>query len=82
MTRSDLVLRMADVTTADAVTTAYQGPIAWNGIHGGSVILGIDDANSNTSWGTFYEGAILAGFPADDTELSVLRNIQAAGYGR
>ena len=25
---------------------------------------------------------IVAGFPADDTELSVLRNIQAVGYGR
>ena len=32
--------------------------------------------------GTFYEGAIVAGFPADDTEVSVLRNIQAVGYGR
>jgi len=47
-----------------------------------SVILGIDGSNSNTSWGTFYEGTIVAGFPADDTELSVLRNIQAFGYGR
>jgi len=80
--RSDLALRMADVTTAENVTTAYQGPISWAVIHGGSVILGIDGSNSNTSWGTFYEGAIVAGFPADDTELSVLRNIRAVGYGR
>ena len=27
------------------------------------------------------EGAMVAGFPADDTELAVLRNIQAARYG-
>jgi non-reducing end alpha-L-arabinofuranosidase len=80
--RTDWALRMADVTTAGTVTTAYQGPMSWDVIHGGSVILGIDGSNSNTSWGTFYEGAIVAGFPADDTELFVLRNIQAVGYGR
>jgi hypothetical protein len=75
-------IRMADVTTAAAVTAAYQGVMPGPVIHAGSVILGIDGYNSNTSWGTFYEGAIVAGFPTDDTELSVLRNIQAVGYGR
>jgi hypothetical protein len=29
-----------------------------------------------------HEGAIVAGFPADDTEFSILRNIQAVGHGR
>jgi hypothetical protein len=38
--------------------------------------------NSNNSWGTFYEGAIVAGFPNDATELAVMENIQAAGYGQ
>jgi hypothetical protein len=79
---TDWALTMADVTTAGTLTTAYQGVMPTFIIHAGSVILGIDGYNSNYSWGTFYEGAIVAGFPADDTELSVLRNIQAVGYGR
>jgi non-reducing end alpha-L-arabinofuranosidase len=78
---TDWALRMADVATAGALTTAYRGVIAWPIINAGSVILGIDGDNSNYGSGTFYEGAILAGFPADDTELSVLRNIQAVRYG-
>ena len=48
----------------------------------GGVILGVDANNSNASWGTFYEGAIVAGFPADDTETAVLHNVKAVGYGR
>ncbi len=82
LTMTEWALRMADVTTAGAVTTAYQGVPATLVLHAGSVILGIDTSNSNHGQGTFHEGAIVAGFPADDTELSVLRNIQAVGYGR
>ena len=81
-TMTEWALRMADVTTAGAVTTAYQGVPPTLILHAGSVILGIDGNNSNYGRGTFYEGAIVAGFPADDTELAVLRNIQAVGYGR
>ena len=81
-TMTEWALRMADVTTAGAVTTAYQGVPPALVLHAGSVILGIDGNNSNYGRGTFYEGAIVAGLPADDTELSVLRNIQAVGYGR
>jgi hypothetical protein len=65
-----------------ANATASQGVLPTFVSHGGSVILGIDGNNSNYSRGTFYEGAVVAAFPADDTELSVLRNIQAVGYGR
>jgi hypothetical protein len=79
---TEWALRMADVTMAGAVTTAYQGVLAAFLIHAGSVILGIDGENSNYGRGTFYEGAIVAGFPSDDTELSVLQNIQTVGYGR
>jgi hypothetical protein len=75
-------LRMADVTTATAVTTAHQGEMPRVVTVDGGVILGIDAYNGNNSWGTFYEGAIMAGFPADDTELSVLQNIKAVGYGK
>ena len=79
---TDWALKMADVTTAGTLTTASQGVLPTFVSHGGSVILGIDGDNSNYSWGTFYEGAVVAGFPADDTELSVLRNIHEVGYGR
>jgi len=75
-------LRMADVTTAGAVTTAYQGAMPKRTHNAGAVILGVNAANSNASWGTFYEGAIVAGFPADDTERAVLQNVKAVGYGR
>jgi len=77
---SKWALRMADVTTATAVTTAAQGASPRPLFYGGAVVLGIDAYNSNDSWGTFYEGAIVAGFPADDTEHAVLQNIKAVGY--
>jgi hypothetical protein len=36
----------------------------------------------NSSQGTFFEGAITSGRPADKTEDAVLMNVQAAGYGK
>jgi non-reducing end alpha-L-arabinofuranosidase len=64
------------------LTTAYDGkaPAVWN-LQGG-VVLGIGGDNSNTSYGTFFEGAITAGRPSDATDLAVLQNAQAAGYGK
>jgi hypothetical protein len=47
----------------------------------GSIILGIGGDNSHAGVGTFYEGAITNGFPADSIEDSVQANIVAAGYG-
>jgi Alpha-L-arabinofuranosidase B, catalytic len=38
--------------------------------------------NSNSSFGTFFEGAVTAGRPSDATDLLVLQNAQAAGYGK
>jgi Alpha-L-arabinofuranosidase B, catalytic len=38
--------------------------------------------NSNNSFGTFYEGAITVGRPSDATDLAVMQNVQAAGYGK
>jgi hypothetical protein len=49
-------------------------------MHGG-IVLGIGGDNSNSSQGTFFEGAITAGRPADSTDAAVLKNVQAAGYG-
>jgi hypothetical protein len=37
---------------------------------------------ANQSDGTLYEGAIVAGYPADSTENKVQANIVAAGYGK
>jgi len=75
-------IRVADLATAADLTTAYDGasPKAWD--NQGGILLGIGADNSNNSWGTFYEGAITAGRPADATDLAVMKNIKAAGYGK
>jgi non-reducing end alpha-L-arabinofuranosidase len=50
----------------------------------GAIVLGSGgdccNGNTNISVGTFYEGAIVAGYPSDATENSVQANIVAAGY--
>jgi hypothetical protein len=47
----------------------------------GAIILGIGGDNSKASAGTFYEGALTAGYPSAATENAVQANIVAAGYG-
>jgi hypothetical protein len=51
----------------------------------GAIILGSGgdccNGNTNQSQGTFYEGAIVAGYPSDATDNAVQANINAAGYG-
>jgi hypothetical protein len=75
-------LRMADVSTASDLTTAYDGNIpsgkTWG--NAGAIVLGVGGDNSNNSWGTFYEGAVTSGSPSNDTDLAVMKNIQAVGY--
>jgi non-reducing end alpha-L-arabinofuranosidase len=73
-------IRTANAQTGD-LNTNYDGaaPATWT-MEGG-IILGIGGDNSNSSDGTFLEGVITAGRPADETDLAVLRNVQAAGYG-
>ena len=65
-----------------SVTTAYDGqaPAAWQ--EKGGIILGIGGDNSNSSQGTFFEGAVTMGRPSDATDASVLANVQAAKYGQ
>jgi len=52
----------------------------------GAIVLGSGGdcclTNSNLSFGTFYEGAIVAGYPTDATDNAIHANIVAAGYGR
>jgi hypothetical protein len=83
-TSDKYALRMADIATATALTTAYEGPYPSNKHpdHQGAVVLGVGGDNSNNSEGTFYEGAIVKGYPAAATELAVMQNIQAVGYGK
>lgn len=77
-------LRMADVQTATMVKTAYAGAYPQGRMFDaqGSVVLGVGGDNSNNSWSTFYEGAIVAGFPTDATEDAILQNLKAVGYGK
>lgn len=77
-------LRMADIQTATDLATAYDGNIpagkTWG--NAGGVVLGVGGDNSNSSYGTFYEGAMTNGSPSYDTDLAVMKNIQAVGYGK
>jgi non-reducing end alpha-L-arabinofuranosidase len=77
-------LRMADIATATSVTTAYAGnyPSTKHLDSKGAVVLGVGGDNSNNSFSTFYEGAIVQGFPSDATENAVFENLKALGYGR
>jgi non-reducing end alpha-L-arabinofuranosidase len=53
----------------------------------GAIVLGSGgdcckpDGGANLSAGTFYEGAMVSGYPSDATENAVQANIIAAGYG-
>jgi hypothetical protein len=46
----------------------------------GAIVLGNGGDNSNGSQGTFYEGVMTAGYPADATDQKVQANIAAAKY--
>jgi hypothetical protein len=80
-TNNTWALRMADAGTATTITTAYAGGLPKRMANEGAIVIGVGGDNSNNSWGTFYEGAVLAGFPSDAAELAVLQNIKAIGYG-
>ena len=75
-------LRMADLSTASDLTTAYDGAIpsgkTWG--NAGGIVLGVGGDNSNNSWGTFYEGAVTNGSPSNATDLLIMKNIQTVGY--
>ncbi len=77
-------LRMADVQSASDLTTAYDGNIPTGKTWGnaGGIVLGLGGDNSNNSFGTFYEGAVTVGSPSNATDLLIMKNIQAANYGK
>jgi hypothetical protein len=85
---TEWALRGGDATTG-ALSTMYKGalPAGKNPMKKqGSVVLGAGGdccySNSNGSAGTFYEGAIVAGYPSDATEDAIQANIVSAGYGK
>ena len=70
-------------TTPDNEANAKSIPIMPKTIsNAGAIVLGVGGDNSNNSYGTFYEGAIVSGYPSDATDLAVFQNVKAAGYGR
>ena len=81
-TTTTYAIRVADMQNATSLTTAYDGNLPKVMDNQGGIVLGVGADNSNSSWGTFFEGAITSGRPADATDLAVLQNVQAAGYGQ
>jgi hypothetical protein len=69
------------------LTTLWDGtlPAGYNPMKKeGAIILGSGGdccaTNTNLSQGTFYEGAMVTGYPTDATENAIQTNITAAGY--
>ena len=75
-------LRMADISTASDLTTAYDGAIpsgkTWG--NAGGIVLGVGGDNSNNSEGTFFEGAVTNGAPSNATDLLIMKNLKDVGY--
>jgi hypothetical protein len=79
---SEYAIRVGDLSTASDLTTAYLGAPPATVDHRGGIVLGVGGDNSNTSFGTFYEGAMVAGYPTNDVELSIMKNVKAVGYAK
>ncbi|MEO6599837.1 MAG: arabinofuranosidase catalytic domain-containing protein [Polyangiaceae bacterium] len=85
---TEMQLKAADATTG-TLATYYKGalPGGKNPMKKqGAIVLGSGGdccySNNNASQGTFYEGAIIAGYPSDATDASVHANIVSAAYGK
>jgi non-reducing end alpha-L-arabinofuranosidase len=64
--------------------TWYDGVLPPNGYmpmhQEGSIVLGTGGDNSNRSIGSFFEGAMTAGYPSDAAENAVAANVVSVGY--
>ncbi len=82
---SEFELMGADATTGN-LTSFFKGKLPFTMQKEGSIVLGSGGdccySNSTLSSGTFYEGAIVAGYPSDATDNAVQANIVSAGYGK
>jgi len=72
----------ADTAKDAAMTTAFEGKLPKPISNAGRIVLGVGGDNSNNSWGTFYEGAIVSGYATTATDTAVLQNIKAVGYAK
>jgi len=90
MLKNDGTTRMA-LKGANAqsggLTQLYSGalPSGWSPMHKqGAIILGSGgdccQTNRNASAGTFYEGAMVKGYPSDATDAAIQANVAAADY--
>jgi hypothetical protein len=85
---TEFAIRGSNAEAGD-LTTMYKGALP-NGKNPmkkeGAIVLGSGGdccySNNNASEGTFYEGAIVSGYPSDATEAAVHANIVSAGYGK
>lgn len=85
---SEFTLRGGDATTGN-LATFYKGslPPGYSPMKKqGAIVLGSGGdccySNTNASQGTFYEGAIVAGYPSDATDDAIQANVISAGYGK
>jgi hypothetical protein len=80
VSQSEYAINVADLSTATALKEAWKGPLPATIGHKGGIALGMGGDNSNNSMGTFYEGAMVAGYPTNDLEAKIMANIKAVGY--
>jgi hypothetical protein len=73
-------IRVANAQSGN-LTNVWDGNFGNTWKMGGAIVLGTGGDNSNSSYGTFYEGVVTSGRPSNATDSLVLRNVQAAGYG-
>ncbi|HTU72990.1 MAG TPA: arabinofuranosidase catalytic domain-containing protein [Trebonia sp.] len=87
---SDFELESGD-SMSGGLTTGYHGPLpppppgttsqTYTPMSKeGAVLLGTGGDNSNTDYGSFFEGVMTRGDPSDATDAAVQANIVAAGY--
>ena len=85
---AEFALKAADATVLP-LNTYYKGSLPSSKKpmkKQGAIVLGSGGdccySNNNASQGTFYEGAIVSGYPSDATDSAVHANIVSAGYGK
>jgi hypothetical protein len=87
---TEFALKGGNAQSGD-LTSLYKGklPNGYNPMKKqGAIVLGSGGdcckpgGGANLSEGTFYEGAIVSGYPSDATDSAVHANIVAAGYGK
>ena len=66
-----------------SLVTAYDGALPFASFQmKGGIMLGMGSDRSDSSLGTFFEGAITAGRPSDATDAAIMANVQEAHYGQ